>query len=117
MRHTVVRAALAAGAVFLASSSVFAQGNHLRVAVPGVPPGLGNPYTSGTFTSPNIFFYLAMYDGLTLVSEQGDTKASLAASWKNVDKNTWQVTIRPNVTFTSGRPVNEIGRASCRERV
>jgi peptide/nickel transport system substrate-binding protein len=106
MNRFLACTALAAGALLISSSALLAQSQNMRVAIPGVPPGLGNPMTSGVYSSPNIFFYLAMYDPLTLVNEDGSTRPSLALSWRNVDKDTWQFTLRPNVTFSNGRPVD-----------
>lgn len=103
MRRLLASTALAAGLLLAVAPPALTQQQNLRVAIPGVPPGLGNPMTSGVYSSPNIFFYLAMYDPLTLVSEGGTTRPSLALSWKNLDKDTWEFTIRPNVKFSNGR--------------
>ncbi len=34
----------------------------------------------------------------------------LAASWKNIDPLTWEITLRPGVTFQDGSPLTRRGR-------
>ncbi len=50
----------------------------LRVAVPGLPPGLGNPFTS--ISIPTIYTWAAIFDSLTYVTEDGEILPWLATS-------------------------------------
>ncbi|MSO65978.1 MAG: ABC transporter substrate-binding protein [Alphaproteobacteria bacterium] len=95
----------ATAALTLAGAAVAQQAAPLRIAIPNLPPPLADPYKSGAFSSPGVFFMGALYDGLTFVGEDGNIKAWLAESWKNVDKDTWQFTLRANAKFSNGRPV------------
>ncbi len=102
--RTMSMAMLALG-LAAAPVAALAQGQHLRVAVPTVPPQLGNPYAAQTFGSPNIFFMAALYDGLTDVDANGKTGARIATAWKNTGPTTWQFTIRPGFTYSNGKPM------------
>lgn len=42
-----------------------------------------------------------IYDTLVTL-RSGKIEASLAASWKNIDQNTWQIVLRKDIKFTSG---------------
>ena len=94
------------GTALLAPGLAFAQANELRMAIPDIPTQLGNPYISTALTSPAIFFLGAIYDGLTIVGADGNTAPRIASAWKNVDKDTWQFTIRSGTTFANGKPLN-----------
>ncbi len=102
--RAVSMAVLALG-LMAAPGVALAQGQHLRVAVPTVPPQLGNPYAAQTFGSPNIFFMAAIYDGLTIVDEKGKSAPRIATAWKNTSPTTWQFTIRSGFTYSNGKPL------------
>ena len=74
----------------------------LRVAVPALPPGLGNPFTTGSI--PGIDIYMAMFDGLAELHESGELRPALATSWEATDALTWEFTLREDVRFANGGP-------------
>ncbi len=78
--------------------------NALRVAVPGRPPGLGNPYSTMPIGAVNPMYVL--YDALTLVGDKGEILPALALSWQPRGDNAWVFTLRPDVTFSNGEPFN-----------
>lgn len=79
----------------------FAQSS-LKVAVPALPPGLGNPFTTGSI--PGIDIYMAMFDGLAELHESGELRPALATSWEAKDTLTWEFTLREGATFGNDRP-------------
>ncbi len=95
-------AALMAPAAGLMTSSASAE--TLRVGVRDLPPGLGNPYTGRG--RPSVDVWHAIFDELTMVTVNGDTEGKLATSWKNIDKSTWQFTLRPGVKFSNGETLD-----------
>ncbi len=74
----------------------------LRVAVPALPPGLGNPFTTGSI--PGIDIYMAMFDGLAELHESGELRPALATSWEATDELTWEFALREGVRFANGEP-------------
>jgi len=72
----------------------------LRIAVSGLPPGRGNPFTSVGF--PQIFAYLGVFDCLTEVGAAGEIAPALAASWSVENERSWLFNLRPGVTFSNG---------------
>lgn len=74
----------------------------LKMAVPALPPGLGNPYTTGSI--PGIDVYMAMFDGLAELHESGELRPALATSWEAKDTLTWEFTLRAGVSFANGSP-------------
>lgn len=74
----------------------------LTVGVPAFPPGLGNPFTTGSI--PGIDIYMAMFDGLTELHEDGALRPALATAWEAKDRLTWEFTLRDDVRFASGKP-------------
>ena len=72
----------------------------LRVGVISLPPGRGNPYKG--VGSPHIYVWSALFDSLTFVDESGASTPALAASWQNVDPNTWRFTLRRGIKFQNG---------------
>ena len=87
-------------------SAVAAQAEStLHMGVTFLPPPRGNPYAAGIF--PSWHTWSAMFDPLIFVDEKdGSAKPWLATSWKNIDKTTWQFTLRPGVTFDNREPVD-----------
>ncbi len=76
----------------------------LRVAVPGRPPGLGNPYSTMPIGAVNPMHVL--YDALTLVGDKGVILPALALTWEPRGDDAWVFTLRPDVTFSNGEPFN-----------
>jgi peptide/nickel transport system substrate-binding protein len=81
-----------------------ASAETIRAAVRGMPPGEGNPFTGRGI--PHVFMWSAMFDYMVEMDAQGNPLAGVAESWKNIDKDTWQFTLRPNVTYTNGEKLN-----------
>lgn len=77
-----------------------APGGTLRVAVPDLPPGQGNPFTA--VGSPSVYTWAAIFDSLTVITAEGETDPALATEWENVDETTWRFTLREDVTFSNG---------------
>jgi peptide/nickel transport system substrate-binding protein len=76
----------------------------LRVGGTQAPPTLGNPYSA--IGPPPSAVWLALYDGLTVIDENGKLAPALAESWTNPTPTTWVFKLRPNVTFHNGEPFN-----------
>ena len=72
----------------------------LRLGVVSLPPALGNPYRGTGF--PTIYTYRSMFEGLTVLTADGEVAPNLAVSWKRVDDLTWQFDLRRGVLFHNG---------------
>ena len=72
----------------------------IRVGVPDLPPGQGNPYSA--LGTPSIYTWAAVFDALTLVDAKGVAQPALAVSWKNTTPKTWRFTLRDGVSFSNG---------------
>ena len=94
----------ALGLLPASSQPAWAQADTLRVGTYGPPPGLGNPYKGGW--RPGIYTWGAIFDRVTMVDAQGTAQPALATSWRNVNPNTWQFTLRQGVSFQNGEPFN-----------
>ena len=94
------RHAIAGAAAVFAQPSRAASNSLIRIAVSGLPPGRGNPFTSVGF--PQIFAYLGVFDCLTEVGPLGEVVPALAQSWQNENEQTWLFRIKPNVVFSNG---------------
>lgn len=97
MRHVL----LVLTGVLIAS---LANAATLRVGGTQAPPTLGNPYSA--IGPPPSAVWMAMYDGLTVIDENGKLAPALAESWTNPTPTTWVFKLRPNVTFHNGEPFN-----------
>ena len=95
-------AALAALAAPIAGANAQMQDDTIRFATQSISPGLGRP-EFGT-ASPGVYTLWPIYESMTRVSPQGDVSGLLAVSWKNIDRDTWQFTLRGGVTFQNGKP-------------
>lgn len=73
----------------------------IRFATASLSPGFGQP-EQGT-ASPSVYSLWPLYDSLTMVNIKGEVSGLLAESWKNIDKDTWQVTLKKGVKFHNGR--------------
>lgn len=81
-----------------------APGGTLRLGVTELPPGQGNPFTAAG--SPSIYTWSAIFDSLTIVDADGQTSASLATDWTNIDETTWEFTLRDDIAFSNGEEFN-----------
>ena len=76
----------------------------LRVGGTQPPPTLGNPYSA--VGPPPSSVWLAMFDALTVIDDNGKIAPALAESWANTSPTTWVFKLRPNVIFQNGEPFN-----------
>ncbi len=93
--------ALLAGLAFGAST---AQAGNVRIGISSMPPKNGNPF--GTPARTTWYTIGGIYDTLTKLGSDTTPQASLALSWRNTDEKTWLVSLRPNVTFSNGEPMD-----------
>ncbi|MEQ8734287.1 MAG: ABC transporter substrate-binding protein [Rhodospirillaceae bacterium] len=92
-------------ALFVSCATVINKGaaqSGLKLAVPALPPGLGNPFTTGSI--PGVDIYMSMFDGLAELHESGELRPSLATSWEAIDALTWEFKLRQGVRFANGKP-------------
>ncbi|MSO64721.1 MAG: ABC transporter substrate-binding protein [Alphaproteobacteria bacterium] len=101
---TLTGGALAAAALLLLASPMAAQEKTLRVAATSLPASGGNPFGAGIF--PAWHTWTTLFDAMTVVDTDGSVKAQVAVAWKNVDATTWQFSLRPNVKFDNGEPLD-----------
>ena len=76
----------------------------LRVAVPTLPPTLGNPY--GANGTPSSLTWSALFDGLTRLDPDGRLAPALAVSWEMETPTQWRFELRPDVRFSNGEPLD-----------
>ncbi len=94
------RTVMTGAAAVMAHPARAANNSLVRIAVSGLPPGRGNPFTSVGF--PQIFGYLGVFDCLTEVGPTGEVVPALAQTWKIENERSWLFRIRPNVVFSNG---------------
>lgn len=99
-----MRLATAALAAFLAAAPASGADKVVRIAVGGWTPGLGNPYAS--MITGAIHPYIAMFDALTFLTDDGKVEPRLALSWQADNQNTWTFKLRPGISFTNGESMN-----------
>jgi peptide/nickel transport system substrate-binding protein len=56
-------------------------------------------------SGPNASLSTHVFEPLTLTDRSGRLVPGLATSWRAVDPNTWEFTLRPNVRFHDGSPL------------
>lgn len=95
MRLRILIVALAASA---------AEATTLRMAIPGRPPGLGNPYAS--MATGGVHPWGMMFDALTYLGDGGRVEPWIATSWEIPAPTTWVFKLRPNVVFANGEPLD-----------
>ncbi|MDX2143039.1 MAG: ABC transporter substrate-binding protein [Rhodospirillaceae bacterium] len=79
-----------------------ASDGKLTAVIGNLPPGLGNPLTSGGF--PPLLIWPALFDALSQIGADGELKPTLATSWRVENPTTWIFDLRPGVTFSNGEP-------------
>lgn len=79
-----------------------ARGDAIRIAVPVIPPAIGNPYQGVTI--PTTLALQGIFDTVTTADAAGNVLPGLAVSWEAVDPLTWIYRLRPGVTFSNGEP-------------
>lgn len=67
------------------------------------PPSSLNPAASQTAQSA---YHFPHYDTLTIQDENLKVQPNLATGWTKADINTWEMTLRDDVTFHDGTPFN-----------
>lgn len=77
-----------------------ARGDAIRIAVPVIPPAIGNPYQGVTI--PTTLALQAIFDTVTTTDPAGNPRSGLAIAWENVDPLTWIFRLRPDVSFSNG---------------
>ena len=87
--------------MFLFTVSAIAEHEPLSVGLAALPPGKGNPHGElidylGTWS--------ALFDPLTLISNDGTLMPWLAVSWEQIDPLTWDFALRDDVVFSNGAP-------------
>jgi len=103
---STIRLAAATVAIALLASPSFAAGpkDTLRVGVYSKAPSRGNPFMAATV--PSSYYWDALYDSLTRTDRQGKAVPWLAERWEIVDPLTWRFSLRPNVVFSNGAPLD-----------
>jgi len=86
--------------IFAALPARAGASDTLTVAVQALPRGLGHPYVASN--APAMYTFMALYDGLTFVGNDGQAQPWLATAWKQTSDLTWEFTLRPGVTFSNG---------------
>lgn len=81
----------------------------LRVAAASLPSSLGNPFRGNS--RPGSLVWLAIFDGLTAIDDNGELKPGLATEWTLHEPTVWRFKIRPDVTFSNGRPFDAAAAA------
>lgn len=76
-------------------------GETLRVALTGFPPSKGNPHTEHI---DYLQVWSALFDPLTMITDDGELIPWLATSWEHETPTSWIFTLRENVTYSNGRP-------------
>lgn len=76
--------------------------DELRVAVPSLPPSLGNPFQAEGM--PSAATWAAIFDGLTTLDAKGRVVPALAMGWQTTDGRTWDFSLRRDVRFSNGEP-------------
>jgi peptide/nickel transport system substrate-binding protein len=109
-RRPATAAALAVlalcGAALLAACSDEAAARRessIRIAVPLVPPAIGNPYQG--ITIPTTLALQAIFDTVTTVDAEGNPGPGLAVAWEQETPLSWVYRLRPGVSFSNGEPL------------
>ncbi|MCI2419788.1 ABC transporter substrate-binding protein [Saccharopolyspora sp. K220] len=100
----LVTALVAAGCA--ANSTAGASTDTLRYAAVGAPAAASNDPHGGLGNESDAMRFALLYDVLTVPGTDGGTQPRLATSWTpDTSLTRWQVALRPDATFTDGRPV------------
>ncbi|MET4683364.1 ABC transporter substrate-binding protein [Brevundimonas faecalis] len=74
----------------------------LRIAAGSLPASLGNPFKGNG--RPGSLVWLAIYDGLTAINDEGRLGPGLAVEWRALEPNVWRFKLREGVRYSNGRP-------------
>lgn len=72
----------------------------LRIAVPNIPPAIGNPYQG--VTVPTTLALQAIFDTVTTVDAAGNPAPGLATAWRQIGPLEWEFELREGVRFSNG---------------
>jgi peptide/nickel transport system substrate-binding protein len=72
----------------------------LRIAVPNIPPAIGNPYQG--VTVPTTLALQAIFDTVTTADADGNPAPGLATAWRQVSPLEWEFDLRQGVRFSNG---------------
>jgi peptide/nickel transport system substrate-binding protein len=72
----------------------------LRIAVPNIPPAIGNPYQG--VTVPTTLALQAIFDTVTTVDADGNPAPGLATAWRQIGPREWEFDLRAGVRFSNG---------------
>ena len=103
---------MATGALALAALAGAAQAqpaDTIRVGSPVICPTRALPVSGSA--SPCSYTMAPMYETLNRVNIKGDVTPMLSQSWKNIDKTTWEVTLKRGVKFHNGEEMTAQGVA------
>lgn len=95
-----------AGALIAVSASswtklAFAQSSTLRVAIVDTIASFDPTYSNSGASSAIAAYF---FDTLVMRDPRANSIPGLAESWRNLDDNTWEFTLRQGVTFHDGSP-------------
>ena len=79
-----------------------ASAETIRIGIQGLPARAGNPFWS--FNIPSALPLDVVFDGLTIVDENGETQPALAVAWHQETPDIWVFRLRSGVTFSNGEP-------------
>ncbi|WP_426959421.1 ABC transporter substrate-binding protein [Muricoccus radiodurans] len=99
MNGTMMRAA--AGALALLTLGAGASAQTLRMGVGAQVTSLDPHFHN---ISPNNAFAAMVFDDLMEMDAQSRPRPSLALSWRPVGEDSWEIRLRPGVTFSNGSP-------------
>lgn len=108
MRSLVARLLLVASVAICTYSgggpALSAAETPLRIAVGSMPSGKNNPFDAPAIS--RLWFYSAVFDALTFMTQAGQVVPWLAASWERQSPTVWIFKLRPGVVFSDGSPLN-----------
>ncbi len=100
-KRLLVGALCIAAAMGSVATPAFADGT-LKVGVVAFPPGGADPRK--IVSSMGDYTWSPIFDSLTRFTETNELQPELALSWTSPNPTTWIFKLRPNVTFSNGRP-------------
>jgi peptide/nickel transport system substrate-binding protein len=93
-------AAIVSVATLIATASL---AETLRIATTAIPARRGDPYAA--IAMPATIGLQSVYDQMTYMLEDGSVGPGLAVAWKATSPKTWELALRPGVTFHNGEPL------------
>lgn len=99
MTHPFV--ARAAAAFVLAAAAVPAQAQELKIGLASEPTSIDPHFHQ---LGPNNSMRRHVFQSLVSTDDRQTLVPELATSWRVLDERTWEFKLRPNVTFSDGKP-------------